>query len=131
MKNPYVLIFFGFIAILMGFGDNKAEIIPSEIKFITGFLIIIYAIFLLYENNFKNEKPNEEDRKKFNTKNSYIYLALGALLLKSPKLIFPDHYLDLNFIIISLYLSGFGFLIFGLNLFLKEKRREKESGSIE
>lgn len=131
MKNPYALIFFGFLAILMGFGDNEAEIIPSEIKFITGFAIIIYAIFLLYRSNFKNKINNEEVKKKFNAKNSYIYLALGALLLKSPKLIFPNHYLELNFIIISLYLLGFGFLIFGLNLFLKEKRRKKESGSIE
>ncbi|MCB7480296.1 hypothetical protein [Christiangramia sediminis] len=103
MKNPYAIIFSGFIFILMGIGDNQIEIIPSEIKLISGFLIICYGIFLFNKNNSKNDKSIVENKRKFKTRYSFIYLAIGALLLKSSKFIFPDQYLKLNIITTSSY----------------------------
>ncbi|RKS42505.1 hypothetical protein BC962_3263 [Gillisia mitskevichiae] len=134
MKSPYTIIFFGILSILMGLGDDQNEIIPSEIKFSTGVLFIIYGIFLLYKNNNSGRvKGNSKSEigKKYIKRYSFIYLAIGALLVKTPSFLFPDTYLELNLTVISIYIIGSGFLIYGLNMFLKEKRLKKESGFIE
>mgnify|MGYP003127979947 CR=1 FL=1 len=134
MKSPYTIIFFGILSILMGLGNDQNNIIPSEIKLCIGVLFIIYGIFLMYKNNNSGRvKGNSKSEigKKYIKRYSFIYLAVGALLLKTPSFLFPDTYLELNWIVISIYIIGSGFLIFGLNIFLKEKRLNQESGSIE
>ena len=134
MKSPYTIIFFGFLAILMGLGDDKTQIFPSEIKLSIGILFIIYGIFLLYKNNISKSiegKSKLEIGKKYIKRHSYIYLAIGALLLKTPSFLFPDTYLELNLTVISIYIIGSSFLIYGLNMFLKEKKMKQESGSVE
>lgn len=128
MNKPYAIIFFGFLAILMGIGKNETELIPSELKLTVGILLIVYGIYLIYKPTSENTEFKTLTKKTAKQRRSYIYLAIGVLLLKSPVFFDPNNPYELNFIKILILIFGFGFVIYGLNLFFKEKR---ESGSIE
>jgi len=117
MNKPNTIIFFGFLAILMSIGNHETEFIPSELKLAIGFLLIGYGIYQIY-------KPTKKRR-------SYIFLAIGVLLLKSPDFFYPNNPYELNLMKILVYIFGFGLVIYGLNLLFKEKREKGESGSIE
>lgn len=131
MNKPYAIILFGFLAILMGIGKNETELIPSELKLTFGILLIVYGIFLIYKPTTQNSETEILTKKQTKKRRSYIYLAIGALLLKSPDFFDPNNPYELNFIKVLVYIFGFGFVIYGLNLFFKEKREKQESGSIE
>ena len=131
MNKPYAIILFGFLAVLMGIGKNEAELIPSELKLTFGILLIIYGIYLIYKPSTENSETESLTKKQSKKRSSYIYLAIGALMLKSPDFFDPNNPYELNFIKVLVYIFGFGFVIYGLNLFFKEKREKRESGSIE
>ena len=131
MNKSYAIILFGFLAVLMGIGKNKTELIPSELKLTFGILLIIYGIYLIYKPSTESSETETLTKKQTKKRTSYIYLAIGALLLKSPDFFDPNNPYELNFIKILVYIFGFGFVIYGLNLFFKEKREKRESGSIE
>ncbi len=131
MNKPYPIILFGFLAILMGIGKNETELIPSELKLTFGILLIIYGIYLIYKPSTPISETEILTKKQTKKQRSYIYLAIGALLLKSPAFFDPNNPYELNFTKIMVYIFGFGFVIYGLNLFFKEKREKRESGSIE
>jgi uncharacterized membrane protein YfcA len=127
MKTPYAIIFTGFLAIIMGIGKDQNELIPSEIKWLVGILLIPYGIYMLYKPDTENSKTKALTK----IRQSYIYMGIGVLLLKLPKIIDPNNPYGLNFIKIVLYIFGFGFVIYGLYLFFKERKDKRESGSIE
>ncbi|REG83355.1 MntP/YtaF family protein [Winogradskyella sediminis] len=131
MNKPYAIIFFGFLAVIMGIGKNASEFIPSELKLTLGIALIAYGIYLIYKPT--SEKTNSQTlTKKLPKKGrSYVFLAIGILLLKSPDFFDPDNPYEMNFIKILIFVLGIGFVIYGLNLFFKEKRKKRESGSIE
>tara|TARA_R110002033_G_C3732731_1_gene224176 strand:- start:91 stop:486 length:396 start_codon:yes stop_codon:yes gene_type:complete len=131
MKNPYTIIFFGFLAVLMGIGKDKTELIPSELKLIFGLLLIAYGIYLIYKPSTEKTGIETLTKKQAKKGRSYIYLTIGVLLLKSPDFLEPDNRYELNFIKILIFVLGIGFVIYGLNLFFKEKKDKRESGSIE
>lgn len=131
MNKPYAIIFFGFLAIIMGIGKNETELIPSELKLSIGILLIVYGIYLIYKPSSKNTEFETLTKKPAKKRRSYIYLAIGVLLLKSPDFFDPNNPYELNLIKILILILGFGFVIYGLNLFFKEKREKQESGSIE
>ena len=131
MNKPYPIILFGFFAVLMGIGKNETELIPSELKLTFGILLIIYGIYLIYKPSTENSEIESLTKKQSKKRRSYIYLAIGALMLKSPDFFDPNNPYELNFIKVLVYIFGFGFVIYGLKLFFKEKREKRESGSIE
>jgi hypothetical protein len=131
MNKPYTIIFFGFLAVLMGIGKDKTELIPSELKLTIGLLLIGYGIYLTYKPTAENTKTKTLTKKQAKKGRSYIYLAIGVLLLKSPRFFDPNNLYTMSFTKILMSVFGFGFVIYGLNLFFKEKRDKRESGSIE
>ncbi|WP_308992903.1 hypothetical protein QLS71_015420 [Mariniflexile litorale] len=131
MNKPYAIIFFGFLAVLMGIGKDKTELIPSELKLIFGLLLIAYGIYLIYKPSTEKTEIETLTKKPAEKRRSYIYLAIGVLLLKSPDFFDPNNPYELNFIKILIFVLGIGFVIYGLNLFFKEKKDKRESGSIE
>ncbi len=128
MNKPYAIIFFGFLAVLMGIGKNQSELIPSELKLTFGILLIAYGVYLIYKPTNRNSETQIQTKKQPKKRRSYIYLAIGVLLLKSPDFFDPDNPYELNFIKILVFVCGLGFVIYGLNLFFKEKRKKRESG---
>ncbi|WP_044402568.1 hypothetical protein [Lacinutrix sp. Hel_I_90] len=133
MNKPYAVIFFGFLAVLMGIGKEQSELIPSELKLSIGISLIAYGVYLIYKPTSKKSENQIQTKKQPKKGRSYIYLTLGVLLLKSPDLFTPNHPYEneMNLIEILVFVFGFGFVIYGLNLFFKEKRKKRESGSIE
>jgi putative Mn2+ efflux pump MntP len=131
MNKPYAIIFFGFLAVLMGIGKDKTELIPSELKLTIGLLLIGYGIYLTYKPTTENTKTKTLTKKQAKKGRSYIYLAIGVLLLKSPRFFDPNNPYSMSFTKILIWVFGFGFVIYGLTLFFKEKRDKQESGSIE
>ena len=63
MKNPYAIIFFGVLAILMGIGKDKTELIPSELKLTIGIILIVYGIYLIYKPSTKNTETENVTKK--------------------------------------------------------------------
>jgi putative Mn2+ efflux pump MntP len=131
MKNPYAIIFFGFLAIIMGIGKDENVLIPSEIKWLVGIVLITYGIYMIYKPNTENSETKTLTKKPTKIRQSYIYMGIGVLLLKSPKFIDPNNPYELNFMKIVLFVSGLGFAIYGIYLFFKEKKVKSESGSNE
>lgn len=131
MNKPYAIIFFGFLAVIMGIGKDKTELIPSELELIIGISLIVYGIYLIYKPNDESTETETLTIKQPEKGHSYIYLAIGVVLLKSPSFFDPNNPYELNFIKILVLVFGFGFVIYGLKLFFKEKRDKRESGSFE
>jgi uncharacterized membrane protein YfcA len=131
MNKPYAIIFFGFLAIVMGIGKDESELIPSELKLIFGILLIAYGLYLIYKPTSETTENKIRTISKYKTRRSYMYLAIGVLLLKSPDFFDPNNPYELNFIKILVFILGIGFVIYGLTLFFKEKKDKRESGSIE
>ena len=127
MKTSYTIIFIGLLAVLMGIGEDKTELIPSDLKLTIGLLLIAYGIYLTYKPSSKNKKTITPT--KIKKRYSSIYIIIGAILIKSPRFIEPRY--DLTTPKIIMYVFGFIIIIYGLILFFKEKREKKESGSIE
>jgi len=47
MKNIFTLLFAGSLFIFMSLRDDSGDIIPSEIKLITGIVFVVYGIYLI------------------------------------------------------------------------------------
>jgi len=134
MNKPYAIIFFGFLAVIMGIGDDKTELIPSEIKLTIGFLAIGYGIYLIYRPKEKfTESSSTSERKKTDKKirPSYVYLGIGVLTMKLTQYLITNNDNILSFWIIIIGIIGFSISLYGLKIFFKERREKKESGSIE
>lgn len=119
------------MAIIMGIGNDENEVIPSEIKWLVGILIIAYGVYILYKPKTENSETKTLTKKSNKIRPSYIYMGIGVLFLKSTKIIDPNNPYDFSFMKIALYIIGFGFVIYGIYLFFKEKKEKRESGSIE
>lgn len=117
----------------MGIGKEQSELIPSELKLSIGIFLVAYGVYLIYKPTSKKAEHQIQTKKQPKKGRSYIYLAIGVLLLKSPDLFAPNNPYEneMNLIDILGFVFGFGFVIYGLNLFFKEKRKTRESGSIE
>ena len=111
----------------MGIGQVKSELIPSELKLIIGILLIAYGIYLTYNAPAQNKKPKSWNVIKKGR--SYIFLIIGAILIKTPRFIEPRY--ELTTLKIIMYFFGFLAVVYGLILFFREKKEKKESGSIE
>ena len=131
MNRPYTIIFFGFLAVLMGVGKSTTEFIPSELKLTIGILLIAYGVYLMYKPASADTTPETLIKKQPRKGRSYIYLAIGILLLKSPVLFDPNNPYELSVVKVLIYIVGFGTVIYGLNLFFKERREKRENGSVE
>ncbi|SFZ95291.1 hypothetical protein SAMN05428642_1242 [Flaviramulus basaltis] len=131
MNKPFAIIFFGFLAVIMGIRKSASELILSELKLTIGIALIAYGIYLIYKPTSENNNSKTLTKKQPKKERSYIFLAIGILFLKSPSFFDPDHEYGLNFIKIFVSIIGFGLVIYGLNLFFKEKREKRKSGSIE
>ena len=136
MDKSYVLIFFGCLALLMGVGGGKGEFIPSWLKLYAGFIAIAYGIYLRYGQKEKTDVPQSElnYEKRIASKTarpSYSYLIVGVLLLSFTKYLINSNDYILDFWTIIVGISGLTISIYGLNMFFKERREKKESGSIE
>lgn len=86
---------------------------------------------MIYKSTSEKINSQTLTKKLPKKRRSYIFLAIGILLLKSPDFFESDNPYGLNFINILIFVLGIGFVIYGLNLFFKEKREKRESGSIE
>ena len=122
MNKPYAIIFFGFLAVIMGIGKNASEFIPSELKLTLGIALITYGVYLIYKPTSEKTISQTLTKKRQKKGRSYVFLAIGILFLKSPSFFDPNHEYGLNFIKILIYIIGFGIVIYGLNLFFKEKQ---------
>ncbi|WP_299333939.1 hypothetical protein [uncultured Psychroserpens sp.] len=131
MNKPFSLIFFGFLAVIMSIGTNDNELIPSEIKLIFGVVLIVYGIYFMSVSSNQNTTTKSLPKSLKKSGRSYIFMALGILLLKSPTFLYPDESYAWNIVVICVTILGFAFLFYGLNLFLKGKKDKRESGSIE
>ena len=82
MNKPLAIIFFGFLAVLMGIGNDKNEFFPSELKLLVGISLIIYGVYLIYKPQTKRTELKPQINNALKKGHSYIYLALGVLLIK-------------------------------------------------
>ena len=129
MKTSSQLIYFGLFITLLGFGDNTGKLIPSWITFSTGGFALIYGIYLHYKLDNKIFSLKNDWKFDWRKLSSKVYIVLGILILKMDRFI---DFINDNFILDSLlFVIGFALMLYGLNLFFKEKRERKESGNIE
>ena len=136
MNKSLLYIFFGCLAIAMGFGNNSGEVIPSWAKLGIGVVVIGYGIYLNYFQKVKTNNPQSDriSSTKGTSKKarpSYAYLTVGVLLLSFSNYLNQENEYLLNFWTIAVWTVGLALSMFGLYLFFKERREKKESGNIE
>ncbi|MEM8763746.1 MAG: hypothetical protein AAGD88_08035 [Bacteroidota bacterium] len=136
MDKSLLYIFFGCLAIAMGFGNDQGEFIPSWAKLAIGVAAIGYGIYLNYFHKVKTygtqSNPNSDTRSKSKkARPSYAYLTVGVLLLSFSKYLNQKNEFLLDFWTITVWIAGLALCIYGLYLFYKERREKKESGNIE
>ncbi|WP_282075639.1 hypothetical protein [Maribacter aquivivus] len=129
MKTSSQLIYFGLFITLLGFGDNSGKLIPSWITFLIGGLALFYGIYLYYKAENKLFSLNNDWKFDWRALSSKVYIVIGILILRMDRFI---DYINENFILDILHsVVGFALMLYGLNLFFKEKREKKGSGNIE
>lgn len=135
MDKSYLYIFFGILAIAMGIGNDQGEIIPSWAKLSIGFVAIVYGIYLKYglkkADGLESDLTTKKRTERKNSRPSYIYLTLGVLLLSISKYLINRNDYLLDFWTVIVGISGLVICAYGLNMFFRERREKKESGSIE
>jgi len=49
--NPYLIIFLGVLFLVMAWTSDKASMIPSIFKWLSGFVAIAFGLYLLYKKH--------------------------------------------------------------------------------
>ncbi|MEL7268987.1 MAG: hypothetical protein AAGL34_05405 [Bacteroidota bacterium] len=136
MNKSLLYIFFGCLAIAMGFGSNSGEVLPSWSKLSIGILALGYGIYLNYSHKTQTRaNASDSNLNKRIASNkvrpSYTYLIIGVLLLSFSKYLNQENDYRLDFWNIVVWTAGLSLCIYGLYFFFKERREKKESGNIE
>ncbi len=114
---------------LLGLGDDNAQLIPNEVVLLCGGLALAYGIFLQLKLDKKiipSRSELEFDIRKLPSK---VYLIIGIVFIRLNRFVdFIDQNMEVN---LAVTLIGIAITFYGLNLFFREKRINRESGNIE
>ena len=123
MNKPSTFIYSGLFILLLGFGDDKAQLIPNEVVFTCGGLALAYGIFLRLKLDKKIIPGRSELEFDFRKLPAKVYLIIGIVFIRLNRFVdFIDQNQKLN---MAVTIIGIAITFYGLNLFFREKRMKR------